>query len=361
MTTRMRRAVADVTLPPGTPTVSVVVPVKNEETFIEVCLASVLAQDYAEDRVEILLVDGMSTDRTRELAVAVLAEHLADGRARILDNPRGIAPTAMNIGIDASAGEVIVRIDGHTTVRTDYVRRCVEVLQRTGSQCVGGGIRTLGRGAVGRAIAAAQSSRFGVGGVAFRTGRSAAGPVDTVPFGAYPREVFTCIGDFDAELVRNQDDELNFRLQQAGGTVWFEPSISTDYFSAATLRRLWRQYYQYGQYKIRVAQKRRGFASVRHVVPAGFVVTAAASVLLALARREPRWAFATLGPYAIANGAASLAAARRCQAHPGRVAAAYTVLHTSYGVGFLSGIWRWRRGFLPAGRDVATPVGRDER
>jgi glycosyltransferase involved in cell wall biosynthesis len=312
----------------------------------------VLAQDYPADRVEILLVDGMSTDRTRELSVAVLADPLADGRARILDNPRAIAPTAMNTGIRASTGEVIVRVDGHTTLTPDYVRRCVEVLQRTGSQCVGGGIRTLGRGAAGRAIAAAQSSRFGVGGVAFRTGRSAGGPVDTVPFGAYPREVFACIGDFDAELVRNQDDELNLRLRQAGGTVWFEPSISTDYFSAPTLRRLWRQYFQYGQYKIRVAQKRKGFASVRHVVPAGFVVTTAASVLLAVARREPRWVLATLGPYAIANGAASLAAARRCHAHPGRVAAANAVLHTSYGIGFLSGVWRWRRGFLPARRDA---------
>ena len=221
------------------------------------------------------------------------------------------------------------------------------MLQETGSQCVGGAIRTLGSGAVGRAIAAAQSSRFGVGGVAFRTGRSTAGPVDTVPFGAWPREVFACIGDFDVELVRNQDDELNFRLLQAGGTVWFDPAIRTDYFSCPSLRRFWRQYFQYGEYKIRVAQKRNGFASVRHLVPAAFVVATAASLLLAVARREPRWALAILGPYAIANGAASIAAARRSRAHPGRVALAYAVLHTSYGAGFLSGIWRWRRGFLP--------------
>jgi glycosyltransferase involved in cell wall biosynthesis len=341
-------AVGEITLPAGSPTVSVVIPVRNEERFIEVCLASVLAQDYPGDRVEILLIDGMSVDRTRELAAAALADRIADGSARILDNPRGIAPTAMNIGIDASKRDVIVRVDGHTTLPPDYVRRCIDVLQRTGSQCVGGAIRTLGRGGVGRAIAAAQSSRFGVGGVAFRTGRSAAGPVDTVPFGAYPRAVFACIGDFDTELVRNQDDELNFRLLQAGGTVWFDPTICTDYFSTPSLRRFWRQYFQYGEYKIRVAQKRKGFASIRHVVPAAFVVTAAASVLLAVARREPRWAIAVLGPYAVANGAASIATARRAQVHPGRIAAAYAVLHASYGTGFLAGLWRWRRGFLPA-------------
>jgi glycosyltransferase involved in cell wall biosynthesis len=343
-------SVRDITVPAGTPTVSIVIPVRDEERFIEACLASVLAQDYPADRVEILLVDGMSTDRTRELAAAVLAERIAEGSARILDNPRSIAPTAMNIGIGASTGDVIARVDGHTTLPTDYVRRCVEALQQTGSQCVGGGIRTRGSGAVGRAIAAAQSSRFGVGGVAFRTGRTEAGPVDTVPFGAYPREVFTCIGEFDVELVRNQDDELNFRLLQAGGTVWYDPAISTDYFSSPSLRRFWRQYFQYGEYKIRVAQKRNGFASVRHLVPATFVVAAAASVVLAVARREPRWALAVLGPYAIANGVASLAAARRSQVDPGRVAVAYAVLHTSYGAGFVSGIWRWRRGFRQRSR-----------
>jgi glycosyltransferase involved in cell wall biosynthesis len=341
-------AVSAITLPAGRPTVSIVIPVRNEERFIQACLASVLAQDYPADRVEILLVDGMSSDRTRELAADTLADRTAEGSAYILDNPRGIAPTAMNIGIAASTQEVIVRVDGHTVLPPDYVRRSVEVLQQTGSQCVGGAIRTLGSGAVGRAIAAAQSSKFGVGGVAFRTGGRTAGPVDTVPFGAWPREVFACIGDFDAELVRNQDDELNFRILQAGGTVWFDPAIRTDYFSSPSLRRFWRQYFQYGVYKIRVAQKRHGFASVRHLVPAGFVVGTAASLLLAVARREPRWAMATLGPYAIANGAASLAAARQSQAHPGRVALAYAVLHTSYGTGSLSGIWRWRRGFLPA-------------
>jgi cellulose synthase/poly-beta-1,6-N-acetylglucosamine synthase-like glycosyltransferase len=350
MTTTVAPDVSMITVSPGTPSVSIVVPVRDEEPFIEACLESVLAQDYPTDRVEILLVDGMSTDRTRELAGKVLAERVADGRARILDNPRGIAPTAMNIGIDASTGEVIVRADGHTVLPLDYVRRSVEVLQETGSQCVGGAIRTIGAGPVGRAIAAAQSSRFGVGGVAFRTGHSEAGPVDTVPFGAWPRQVFDLIGDFDVELVRNQDDELAFRLTQAGGTVWFDPAIRTDYFSTPSLRRFWRQYFQYGEYKIRVAQKRNGFASVRHLVPATFVVAGAASLVLTVVRRDSRWALAVLGPYALANGAASVATARQLRVNPSRVALAYAVLHTSYGTGFLSGIWRWRRGFLAAAK-----------
>ena len=350
MTTTAAPDVSTITVPAGTPTVSIVLPVRDEEPYIEACLESVLAQDYPADHVEILLVDGMSTDRTRELAEKVLAERVADGSARVLDNPRGIAPTAMNIGISASTGEVVVRADGHTVLPAGYVRQSVEALQATGSQCVGGAIRTLGTGVTGQAIAAAQSSRFGVGGVAFRTGRSVAGPVDTVPFGAWPRQVFDRIGDFDVELVRNQDDEFAFRLTQAGGTVWFDPAICTDYFCAPSLRRFWRQYFQYGEYKIRVAQKRNGFASVRHLVPAGFVVAAVASLVVAVTRREPRWALAVLGPYAVANGLASATTARQAQADPARVALAYAVLHTSYGSGFLSGLWRWWRGFLPAAK-----------
>ncbi|HLU59338.1 MAG TPA: glycosyltransferase family 2 protein [Pseudonocardia sp.] len=343
MTARLDTPVGSITAPPGTPTVSLVIPVRDEERFVEACLESVLAQDYPADRLEIVLVDGRSTDRTRELAAAVLADRIAEGRAQIVDNPLGIAPTAMNLGIEASTGEVVVRADGHTALPPDYVSRSVRVLQETGAQCVGGAIRTLGTGPVGRAIAAAQSSRFGVGGVAFRTGRPTAGPVDTVPFGAWPREVFSRIGGFDPELVRNQDDELNFRLLQAGGTVWYDPGIRTDYFATPSLRRFWRQYHQYGEYKIRVAQKRGGFASPRHVVPAAFVVATAASLLVAVARRDPRWALAVLGPYAVANGAASVAVARRTGADPTRVAAAFAVLHTSYGTGFLKGLWRWRR------------------
>jgi glycosyltransferase involved in cell wall biosynthesis len=347
--------VGAVRLPAGRPSVSIVLVVRNEEKYIRTCLASVLAQDYPPEHVEILLVDGGSTDRTRDLAARALATRIDDGTARLLDNPGTTAPTAMNIGIAAATGEVIVRVDGHTALPPDYVRRCVEALQATGSQCVGGAIRTHGSGAVGRAIAAAQSSRFGVGGVAFRTGCGTAGPVDTVPFGAYPRDVFTHIGDFDVELVRNQDDELNFRLTQAGGTVWFDPAISTDYFCRPSLRRLWRQYFQYGAYKVRVAQKRHGFASVRHVVPAAFVVSAAGSLLLAAARRRPAWALAVLGPYAVANAVASVAAAGPAQVDPARVAVAYAVLHTSYGTGLLAGVWRWRLGFLPA----RPPTGSD--
>ena len=341
-----------------TPRVSIVMPIRNEALFLERSLGSVLAQDHPTHRTEIIVVDGRSTDRTKQIAADVLADFVADGgRAQILDNPDEIVPTAMNAAIAVATGDVIVRVDGHTVLPPDYVRRCVEVLQETRSQCAGGTWVTHGSGDVGRAIAAAQSSRFGVGGVAFRTGRARPGPVDTVPFGAYPREVFAHIGGFDPELVRNQDDELNLRLVQAGGIVWYDPVIHCDYFSRSTLRRLCRQYFEYGLYKIRVAQKRGGFSSVRHVVPAAFVTATASSLAVAAVTGRMRWAFAVLGPYLTAMGSASVMTARREHVNPLLVAAAYAILHSSYGTGFLCGLWRWRRGFTAPGRRVENPDG----
>lgn len=337
------------------PRVSIVMPVRNEALFIERSLRCVLGQDYPIERTEIIVVDGMSTDRTKHLADDLLRGFVeAGGQAQLIDNPEGIAPTAMNAGIAAARGDVVVRVDGHTLLPTDYVRRCVEVLQNTRSQCVGGVWVTHGSGEVGRAIAAAQSSRFGVGGVAFRVGRVEPGPVDTVPFGAYPREVFTSIGGFDPELVRNQDDELNMRLIQAGGTVWYDPIIHSDYFSRTSLRRLWRQYFEYGLFKVRVAQKRGGFTSVRHLVPAAFVAGAAGSLVAAAVTGKLRWGFLVVGPYIVAAASASVTTARRERLSAPLIAAAYAVLHVSYGTGFICGLWRWRRGFTRRPRPQVT-------
>jgi cellulose synthase/poly-beta-1,6-N-acetylglucosamine synthase-like glycosyltransferase len=305
----------------------------------------VLDQDYPADRMEILVVDGMSTDGTRTVVQALLRRRPAGAppAVRVLDNPAKIVPAAMNVALGDATGEVIVRVDGHAVLEPDYVRRCVEVLRATGSACVGGIVETVGTGALGRAVAAAQSSRFGVGGVAFRTGRRLPGAVDTVAFGAYPRAVLTDIGGYDEELACNEDDELNFRLQQAGGRIWYDPSIRARYFSRATLGRLWRQYYRYGLYKVLVAQKRGGFASPRHLVPAVFVAAAAASGLVAVARRDARWTLPVLAPYASALVAASHRSAQRTGTRPALVGAAFVVLHVAYGCGFLAGLERWRR------------------
>lgn len=322
------------------PFVTVIMPIRNEAAYIARSLGAVLAQDYPPERMEVLVVDGMSDDGTREVISSLQVRHPRFA-IRILDNPARIVPTALNLGLRHARGEIIIRVDGHCEIAPDYVRRCVEVLQETGADNVGGLQRSIGKTVIGRAIALATSFPFGVGNARFRYS-SEPGWVDTVCLGAYRREVFARIGGFDEELVRNQDDEFNFRLTQAGGKIWLDPSIRSIYYSRASLRGLWRQYFQYGLYKVRVIQKRRGIPSWRHLVPAVFVLGLVGSLFLALVTRQPLWALGVAGPYAGANAAASLWTARHDPRALPFLPLAFATLHLAYGLGFLWGLWRWR-------------------
>jgi glycosyltransferase involved in cell wall biosynthesis len=323
-------------------------PIRNEEGFITRSLDAVVAQDYPAHLLEILVVDGMSDDATRSLVQQMVDTSTAQNTGphptiRLLDNPAHIVPTAFNIGLQNAQGEVIVRVDGHCEIAPDYVRRCVEALEQTGADNVGGLMRAVGQqSAEAEAIALATSSPFGVGGARFHYATEA-GWADTVYLGAYRREVFERIGGFDEELVRNQDDEFNFRLTQAGGKIWLDPAIKSLYYSRASLPKLWRQYYQYGFYKVRVMQKRGGVASWRHLVPGAFVLGLVGSILLALLLRKPLLSLGVLGPYALANAAASLKTARGNRALLRWLPLIFFALHTAYGVGFLAGMWHWTR------------------
>jgi GT2 family glycosyltransferase len=206
---------------------------------------------------------------------------------------------------------------------------------------VGGLQYAAGHGWVGRAIALATSSPFGVGDSHFHY-NDKPGWVDTVYLGAYRREVFDRIGGFDEELVRNQDDEFNFRLIQSGGKIWLDPSIRSVYYSRANLRSLWKQYFEYGLYKVRVIQKRKAVPSWRHLVPATFVLALLLAFLLALLTGQPLWVLVVAGPYTVANIIASLRAARRDWNTLPLLPVAFSVLHLSYGLGFLLGLWKWR-------------------
>ena len=328
-----------------TPFVSVVMPVRNEAAFIRESLGSVLAQDYPIDRMEIFVVDGDSEDETAQIAASISSS--VDGRApvTILHNRKRVVPAAMNLAIGRARGEIVVRVDGHCQIENSYVRRCVEIMGDVDAACVGGRVRAVGETLFARATALAQSSGFGVGGVAFRTGRRSAGPVDTVAFGAYRRDVFDRHGLFDVELVRNQDDEFNFRLVQAGETIWMDPALCTVYFSRNTVRGLWRQYFGYGLYKVRVFQKRGAIASVRQLIPAAFVLGLGASFAVAGATRRPAFALLVAGPYAVVSVVTSAWAARRDPPTLPALPIAFATLHLSYGLGFLAGLWRWRHGF----------------
>jgi SAM-dependent methyltransferase/GT2 family glycosyltransferase len=316
-------------------------PVRNEAEHLAQSLGSVLAQDWPTEALEVLVVDGRSSDGTAARAAAI-----ADAAGRevvVLENPAGIVPTAMNLGLARARGEVVVRVDGHCSIPPSYVERCVQLLQDTGADCVGGVLHTVGETDGARAIAAAQSHPLGVGPVAFRTGATHGGPVDTLAFGAYRRDVFDRIGGFDEELVRNQDDELNLRLTEAGGVIWLDPTLVATYTSRATISGLWRQYHGYGSWKVRVQQKHGGVASWRHLVPAAFVVAlAGGTVLAATGRRRPLVALA--GAYgavlAVATTTAEVSATARL-----RLPAVLATLHLAYGTGTLAGAWRWRAGW----------------
>ena len=197
------------------PFVSVVMPVRQEASHIAHTVGAVLAQDYPGELLEVIVADGMSTDGTRGVLEGIQREH---ANLIVLDNPGRIAPTALNVAIRAARGAVIVRVDGHTEVAADYVRECVEALARSGADNAGGRMNALGEGAFGAAVALATSSPFGVGGARFHYSDREEW-VDTVYLGAWRRDVFDRIGFFDEELVRNQDDEFNYRLRASGGRI----------------------------------------------------------------------------------------------------------------------------------------------
>lgn len=337
--------------------VSIIMPVRNESAYIERSLGAVLRQDYPVEQTEILVVDGMSTDGTREYVCAQQATH---PRLRLIDNPRGIVPPALNIGIAQARGDIIVRVDGHCEIAPDYVSRCVEHLLADGVEAVGGPIETVGETDEAQAIALAMSSWFGVGGSAFRTVKDRPTLVETVAFPAYRRQTLERLGPFDEQLVRNQDDEYNYRLLKDGGRILLSPDIRSRYYSRSSLHSLWRQYYQYGYWKVRVMQKHPRQMRRRQFVPPAFVAGLIGSSILGLFfrpfRRLGSW---VVGLYLAANLLASLSLGREHGGrHIPRLLIIHPILHLSYGLGFLVGLVSFfKPGLIKPRRDEAQSKG----
>jgi glycosyltransferase involved in cell wall biosynthesis len=319
------------------PLVSVIVPCRNERAYIGPFVASMLAQEPPDGGFELLVADGMSTDGTRDLLSQLAARHHL---LRVIDNPRRIVSTGLNGAIAAARGSIILRADVHTEYATDYIRQCVSVLHERGADNVGGPWVAARRGYIGSAIATAFHSPFGSGGARAHDPHFE-GPVDTVYLGCWRRECLERLGLFDEELVRNQDDELNLRLHRAGGTVWQSPRIKSRYYPRASLRSLFRQYMQYGYWKVRVIQKHRLPASWRHVAPALFVLVALALIVASPVSSTAAAAAGLLG--AVYLGAALVASVLAVSR--GSAAALVPVLplvffcfHVGYGYGFLRGV-----------------------
>ena len=339
---------------PGGPSVSVVIPCRDEGEFIEDLLDAVRAQDFPP--VETIVVDNGSTDRSVALVQAYAAKH-GDMPLRVLHCARSGAAAAMNTGIRAATGDVIVRIDGHSRPRPDYIRRAVAHLHDPKAGVIGGvweivpGAPTLRA----RAIALAVSSRLGSGGAAYRHGDARRTPrdVDTVPFGCYSRALWKELNGYDDDLLVVEDGDFNYRVRQAGYRVILDPDIRCTYVPRRRMRTLGRQYLRYGWWKIPMLLRHPGAVRLRQLVPLGFVTTlvglAIASVWLPVARTL---LLALLAVYGAAILGSALLVARRAEdlrLWP-PVAAAFVIIHLAWGLGGLTHLLtfgRWPPWRLP--------------
>jgi succinoglycan biosynthesis protein ExoA len=319
------------------PLVTIAMPAFNEEHYIEACIASVQAQDYPADRIEILVADGRSTDRTREIIERLTA---ADPRIRLVDNPERLQAAGLNRVVREARGDVIVRMDVHCEYAPTYVRRCVETLERTGADNVGGAQRARARTFFQKALCAALESPLGVGGARYRSADQE-GYVDTVFLGAFRRRVFETVGLYDPNAITNEDAELNQRLIATGGKVYLSPEIEVHYYPRDSFTALAKQYYKYGRGRARTLLKLGRFLGLRPMVPFFMVVGGAALILL-----PPLWpiAPAAAAAYLLATGAEAVRVGRRAGAAAIPVVwGIFPVLHVSHGVGFAAGLARYLR------------------
>ena len=321
------------------PFISIIIPSRNEEKFIGKCLDSIIANDFPKNKLEVLVVDGISEDRTREVVKEYTEKYLF---IRLLDNPKKITPSSLNIGIKNAKGEIIMRMDSHATYGKEYITKCVKYLREYGADNVGGIWVTLPGGdtLVANSIALVLSHPFGVGNAFFRIGLKEPKSVDTVPFGCYKRELFENIGLFDEDLVRNQDDEFNLRLLKNGGKILLFPDIVSYYFSRDQISKLWKMYFQYGYFKPLVAQKVGGLFTWRQTIPSIFVISLFITGLFSFFIRYSLWGFfLILGSYIGVNLLFSLILSIKedFKLFP-FIAISFAALHVSYGVGYIKGV-----------------------
>jgi len=333
---------------PDKPLVSLLVACRNEEKYIGKCISSILAQDYPRELLEVIILDGMSEDRTREIIEEKISGVV---NFRLLDNPKIIQSAAWNFGVEICQGDVISIVSGHVILSPDYVSKSVETLYRTGVDLVGGTVRSISDGAIGEAIAIAMSSPFGVGGARFRyTEREE--EVDTVFMGFCTRDVYVQIGAYDEELVRNQDDEFSYRLTKSGRRILCNPEIKSHYYSRSTVKSLWKQYFQYGFWKVRVLQKHPGQMRLRQFIPPVFVLSLIGSMGIALLPGIR--SLAALAPilYLVTNLIFSFqTAAKRDWKYFFMLPIVFATLHLSYGLGFIIGLFKfWNRWGDKVGR-----------
>lgn len=337
MTNHPRRSIREAEIATDLPFVSVIVVVRNEEANIAQCLRQVIAQDYPADRLEIIVADGMSTDRTREIV-----ERFSGGEIplRVLPNPGMGRTQGLNVAIRAARGDVIARVDARTLIESDYVSRCVDTLLKTGADNVGGvqrAVASVDGSPTQRAIAISLAHPLGVGGAQFRLGRRS-GSVDTVYLGCFRRDVFERVGLFDerASMI-SEDTDINYRIRKSGGKVYLDNEIIASYVPRDNLKDFWRLYVRYGGGKAGFLLKHGTLAAPRQLVLALFVAALGGLALLSpFSRLGWQLLLGLLGAYALGNLLVSTSAALRV-ATPSllpRLALAFACIHFGWAFGF---------------------------
>jgi|Deesub1362B_J571_1020462.scaffolds.fasta_scaffold02302_5 glycosyltransferase involved in cell wall biosynthesis len=318
------------------PRVTIIVPIRNEERYIAQCLDSILANDYPKDRLEVLVIDGMSTDRSQKIVQEYARRYPF---IRLLNNPKRIQSSALNIGIHEAKGDVIIRMDAHTTYASDYIRQCVTLLQTTGATNVGGVQYAVGTGYISNAIAIATTSPFGAGDAQFRYSNREKW-VDTVYLGAWYKRTLEALGGFNEEWVVNEDYELNHRLRKAGGKVLLSPNIRCKYYVRGSLKALAYQYFRYGLWKVKTLKAHPDSLRWRQLVPPVFVFSLIASIIFL----HIFWMVGIIIPsfYVIANLVASFwAAQHRGWQYLPLLPFVFATIHLSWGIGFWAGLVRF--------------------
>jgi glycosyltransferase involved in cell wall biosynthesis len=310
------------------PTVSVILPILNEELYLRDAVHSILSQDYR-GKFEVVLAVGPSKDRTHEIADQLHAE---DARVIVVENPSGRTAAGLNAALQASTGSVIVRVDGHAQIPHDYISIAVDLLAKTGAVNVGGMMAAVGVSRFEKAVAGAMRSPLGVGASRFHTGGEA-GEVDTVYLGVFKKDALVAIGGFDERFTRAQDWELNFRLRANGGTIYFDPRLEVTYRPRSTVGALAKQYFEYGRWRRVVSRRHKGTINYRYLAPpvalAGFLT----SIIFGLAVHQIFLIPAAI--YLLFVAAAAVAIAKSLAQYIYLLAVIPT-MHFAWGAGFIT-------------------------
>lgn len=312
------------------PAVSVVMPVLNEQRHLAEAVRGILSQEYPGE-LELVLAIGPSRDRTEEIARGLAAE---DPRVLVVANPTGRTPQGLNIAIKASQYSIIVRVDGHSLLPADYVRAAVETMEETGADNVGGIMAAEGVTPFEKAVARAMTSKLGVGNARFHTGGEA-GEVETVYLGTFRRSALERVGGYDETFVRAQDWEMNHRIRETGGRIYFTPRMRVTYRPRPNLRALAKQYFHTGRWRRVVGREHQGTLNLRYLAPPIAVVAIAAGAVAGLLGFWPGWILP--GGYAAAMIAGAAVEGRGLPlAAWARLPLVFATMHLTWGVGFLT-------------------------